>query len=262
MQKHLVVSPAQSAVNVGIVVTPRGLKVWHVESIRGAAGLARIRHARGRGAGPGGKAGAGTLLTGLLDEGAGDLDSQAFQRALDEKAVEMSFHCDRDHLSGRMRTLTKNLDRAAELLRLAVNAPRFDEEPFERVREHDERAPAPRRQRSRRSVANRTWRAKAFPGHPYGQPADGTLESLAPHRAADLVTAAKRQIARDELMIAVVGAIDERGAAELVDKVFADLPAEGRADPGRRGARSRGWARSTRSISTCRNRRSASAARP
>ena len=35
-----------------------------------------------------------------------------------------------------MRTLTKNLDRATELLRLAVNAPRFDEEPFERVREH------------------------------------------------------------------------------------------------------------------------------
>ena len=51
----------------------------------------------------------------LLDEGAGELDSQAFHRALDEKAVEMSFHCDRDHWSGRMRTLTKNLDRAAEL---------------------------------------------------------------------------------------------------------------------------------------------------
>jgi len=30
-----------------------------------------------------------------------------------------------------MRTLTKNLDRAAELLRLAVNAARFDQEPFE-----------------------------------------------------------------------------------------------------------------------------------
>ena len=75
-------------------------------------------------------------MSGLMDEGAGDLDSQAFHRALDDKAVEMTFHCDRDHWSGRMRTLTKNLDRAAELLRLAVNAPRFDEEPFERVREH------------------------------------------------------------------------------------------------------------------------------
>jgi len=125
-----------------------------------------------------------------------------------------------------MRTLTKNLDRATELLRLAVNAPRFDEEPFERVREHmnarlrhDANDPG--------TVANRAWRAKAFPDHPYGQPAEGSLESLARIERADLVEAAKRGVARDELMIAVVGAIDEQGAANLVDKAFADLPAQG-----------------------------------
>ena len=28
MQKHLVVSPAPSAVNIEVVVTPRGLKLW------------------------------------------------------------------------------------------------------------------------------------------------------------------------------------------------------------------------------------------
>ena len=85
---------------------------------------------------PAEKAGLGMLLAGLLDEGAGDLDSQAFQRALDEKAVEIELPQRPRLLGGRMRTLTKNLDRAAELLRLAVNAPRFDEEPFMRVREH------------------------------------------------------------------------------------------------------------------------------
>ena len=91
-----------------------------------------------------------------------------------------------------MRTLTKNLDRAAELLRLAVNAPRFDEEPFERVREHmnarlrhDANDPA--------TLANRNWKAKSFPDHPYGQPADGTLETLARIERADLVKAAKRK---------------------------------------------------------------------
>ena len=67
------------------------------------------------------------MLAGLLDEGAGDLDSQAFQRALDEKAIEISFHAERDHIGGRMRTLVRHVDRAAELLRLALNAPRLDE---------------------------------------------------------------------------------------------------------------------------------------
>ena len=129
-----------------------------------------------------------------------------------------------------MRTLTKNLDRAAELLRLAINAPRFDEEPFERVREHmnarlrhDANDPG--------TLANRNWKAKSFPGHPYGQPADGTLETLARIERADLIESAKGGIARDQLLIAVVGAIDEKDASALIDKAFADLPAKGDLKP-------------------------------
>jgi zinc protease len=227
MQKHISVSSPESAVNVKTVVTPHGLTVWLVESY--AVPLVSLEFAMRGGAAqdPPDKAGMGNLLAGLLDEGADELDSQAFQRALDEKAIEISFHNDRDAMSGRMRTLKKNLDRAAELLRIALNAPRFDEEPFIRVREnanarlrHDANDPG--------SVAARTWRAKAFHGHPYGQPSEGTLESLARIERADLVASAKRVIARDQLVVAVVGAIDERGAAELVDKVFADLPAKAR----------------------------------
>ena len=230
MQKHFPVSPPHSAVNVDVVISPRGLKFWLVPSH--AVPLVSLEFAMRGGSAqdPAEKAGLGTLMSGLLDEGAGELDSQAFHRALDEKAVEMSFHCDRDHWSGRMRTLTKNLDRAAELLRLAINAPRFDEEPFERVREHmnarlrhDANDPA--------TLANRNWKAKSFPGHPYGQPADGTLETLAHIERDDLVRSAKRGIARDQLLIAVVGAINEKDAAALVDKAFADLPAKGDLKP-------------------------------
>ena len=47
---------------------------------------------------PPARPGAATMLAGLLDEGAGDLDVQAFQQALDEKAIELSFNCDRDHI--------------------------------------------------------------------------------------------------------------------------------------------------------------------
>ena len=226
MQKHFPVSPPHSAVNVDVVISPRGVKFWLVPS--NAVPLVSLEFAMRGGSAqdPADKAGLGALMSGLLDEGAGELDSQAFHRALDEKAVEMSFHCDRDHWSGRMRTLVKNLDRAAELLRLAINAPRFDEEPFERVREHmnarlrhDANDPA--------TLANRNWKAKSFPGHPYGQPADGTLETLARIERTDLVHSASQGIARDQLLIAVVGAIDEEGAAALIDKAFADLPAKG-----------------------------------
>jgi zinc protease len=230
MQKHLAVSSSHSAVNVDVVTSPRGLKFWLVPSHAVPVVSLEFAMRGGSAQDPADKAGLGALMSSVLDEGAGDLDSQAFHRALDEKAVEMSFHCDRDHWSGRMRTLTKNLDRAGELLRLAINAPRFDEEPFERVREHlnarlrhDANDPA--------TLASRNWKAKSFPHHPYGQPADGTLETLAHIERADLVSAAKRGIARDQLLIAVVGAIDEKDASALVDKAFADLPAKGDLKP-------------------------------
>ncbi|HEY6518923.1 MAG TPA: pitrilysin family protein, partial [Roseiarcus sp.] len=230
MQKHLAVSTPHSAVNVDVVMSPRGLKFWLVPSH--AVPLVSLEFAMRGGAAqdPAEKAGLSALMSGLLDEGAGELDSQAFHRALDEIAVEMSFHCDRDHWSGRMRTLTKNLDRAAELLRLAVNGPRFDQEPFDRVREHmnarlrhDANDPG--------TLASRNWKAKSFPDHPYGQPADGTLETLARIERGDLVKAASQGIARDQLLIAVVGAIEEKDAAALVDRAFADLPAKGDLKP-------------------------------
>ena len=46
-----------------------------------------------------------------------------------------------------------------------------------------------------------------------------------------MLAAAKRTLTRDSLVIAVVGAIDEKGAAALADKVFADLPAKGNLRP-------------------------------
>jgi zinc protease len=125
-----------------------------------------------------------------------------------------------------MRTLKRHLDRAGELLRLALNAPRLDEAPFERVREQMN-AQLRREANDPAAMAGRAWRARVFAGHPYGLPTQGSLESLAAIERDDLTGLARRLIARGALHIAVVGAIDEKRAAALVDQAFADLPASG-----------------------------------
>ena len=222
---------ASSAVNLRDLVSPRGVRFWLVEDY--AVPLVALEFAFRGGASqdPAGKAGALTMLAGLLDEGAGDLDDQAFQQALEEKAIELAFHAERDHVSGRMKTLSRHLDRAGELLRLAVNAPRFDAAPTTRVREqllaqirHEANEPG--------AVAGRAWRARVFPGHPYSLPTNGTPESLAAVTRDDLPALTKRLVTRAALAIAVVGAIDEKRAAKLIDDVFADLPTvDGRIAP-------------------------------
>src|SRR5271154_1501827 len=171
------VSPvAQSTVNVRELVTPRGVAAWLVEDY--AVPLVSLEFAFSGGAGPApaGRGGAATMRAALLDEGAGELDSQAFQRALDEKAIEISFHAERDHIGGRMRTLVRHVDRAAELLRLALNAPRLDEAPFERVREQMN---ARLRQEANDpgAMSGRAWRARVFPRHPYGLSAQRSGET-------------------------------------------------------------------------------------
>ncbi|MGD1036590.1 MAG: pitrilysin family protein [Roseiarcus sp.] len=217
---------ASSTVNVRELVTPRGVRFWLVEDY--AVPLASLEFAFGGGAAqdPAGKAGAGTLLAGLLDEGAGDLDSPAFQQALDEKAIEISFHCERDHIGGRMRTLERHLDRAGELLRLALNAPRLDEAPFERVREQMN-AQLRREATDPAAMATRAWSARVFPGHAYGLPTQGSLESLARIERDELKGLSRRLLTRGALHIGLVGAIDATRAAGLVDEAFADLPASG-----------------------------------
>ncbi len=226
MNLPLVNPHARSTVNVRELVSPRGVRFWLVEDY--AVPLVSLEFAFRGGAAQdlAGAAGAATLLAGLLDEGAGDLDDQAFQQALDEKAIEISFHCERDHIGGRMRTLQRHLDRAGELLRLCVDAPRLDAAPFERVREqmnaqlrHEANDPA--------AMAGRAWRARVFPGHAYGLPTHGTHESLARIERDELKALVRRLVTRGALHIGVVGAIDEARAAKLVDEVFADLPAGG-----------------------------------
>ena len=60
-----------------------------------------------------------TWPSGLLDEGAGPYDSQAFRAELEDNAIRLSFEADRDGLTGELRTLTATRAHAFELLRLA-----------------------------------------------------------------------------------------------------------------------------------------------
>src|SRR3546814_12261146 len=67
----------------------------------------------------------------LLTEGAGDLKSDDFQNAMRDKAISIGFDADRDYVTVDLTTLTDNRARDFELLKLALTAQRFDDEPLE-----------------------------------------------------------------------------------------------------------------------------------
>ncbi len=222
-------SPSRAAA-VQKVVSKGGVEAWLVEDY--AVPLVALEFAFKGGASqdPIGKPGVATLLAGLLDEGAGAYDADGFHRALDEDAIEMSFSADRDILSGRMQTLSRNSARAFELLRLAVSEARLDAEPFERVMSQVA-ASLKREANDPDYVAGRAFRSLSYPGHPYGLPVRGDLATLPTLARGNLIDMRGRVFARDRLKIAVVGAIDAATLAGHIDNVFGALPEKSDLDP-------------------------------
>ncbi|HWM81630.1 MAG TPA: pitrilysin family protein [Pseudolabrys sp.] len=214
------------AVAIERIVSPSGIEAWLVREPAVPIIALNFSFAGGASQDTAEKAGTASLTTNMLDEGAGDLDSSAFHQRLERRAIEMSFSVGRDFTYGSLRTLNDNRDEATELLRLALNAPRFDAEPLERVR-GQVLSMLRRASTDPNSLASRRWWATAFPGHPYGRESRGTLESVATIAADDLRDFTRRVFARDGLKIAIVGDIDAKAAGEMVDRVFGSLPAKG-----------------------------------
>lgn len=213
------------AVDVKRVVSDKGVEAWLVENhsnpivsmsfaFRGAGGIVD----------PPGKAGTVNMLSGMLDEGAGDMDSYAFQKLLEDKAIRMNFDAGRDNFGGSLKTLAENRELAFDMLRLALTRPRLDAEPLERVRSQIQAGLA-RELQDPDVIAGRRWMALLFPEHPYGTAVRGTPESVAAVTRDDLLTVIRQRFARDNLVVGVAGDITPEQLKPLLDKSFGDLPA-------------------------------------
>lgn len=215
--------PARAA-DIQVVKSPGGITAWLIEDNANPLITVDVAFRGGSVYDPDGREGVANMVSGLLDEGAGDLDSRAFQTRLEDMQIQLRFDAGRDDFDGTLRTLTHNRDAAFEMMRLALTAPRFDAEPVERIRGQI-LSGLLRRQDDPDSIANRTWYATMFPGHPYGRPSDGTVDTVKAIEVADLKAHVARHLTRRDMIVSVVGDIDAATLAPLLDKTFGALPA-------------------------------------
>jgi zinc protease len=217
---------AQAAAKIERVVSPGGIEAWLVSDSSVPLVAMNFAFLGGANQDPQDKPGVGYMMAALLDEGAGDLDAKAFQGRAERNAVELSFSNHRDELRGSLKVLRDRKDEGFDLLRLALTQPRFDPDAIERIRA--QMLSALRRETTNpNDIGNRLWWRTAFPQHPYGRPSNGTLESVPVIGRDDLRDYAGRVLARDRLKIAVVGDIDAKTLAPVLDAVFGALPGKG-----------------------------------
>jgi len=204
------------------VATAAGIEAWHVESQVVPLIALAFTFEGGAAQDPEGKAGVAQMLARLLDEGAGDLVSDAFQERLAARAIELSFHAGADALGGSLKMLVKHADEAIDLLALALAKPRLDPDAIERVRAQT-LAGLRYQQNDPGVMASRRFFAEAFAGHPYARPSSGTPESIAAITRDDLVAMHAKIIGRGAVKVAAVGAIDTARLAEALDRAFGRL---------------------------------------
>ena len=206
------------------VTSPGGIKAWLVED-HSVPVIAMQFGFRGVGGAldPADKQGLSRMLSNTLDEGAGELDSQTFQKELRDLSIALSFGSDRDDFSGSLKTLSQNKKRAFELTALALTRPRFDEEPVKRMREANQ-------SRIRSSLTDPDWMTarimndRAFEGHVYSQNSGGSLSSLEKIGPEDLRAYHKNNIGKNNLVVAVSGDMTKEELAATLDNVFGGLP--------------------------------------
>lgn len=216
--------PEGDILEIQRVVTKENIEIWLVEdashpiiamnfTFKGAGAINEMQDTQGT----------ARLLSNTMDEGAGDYSSQEFQKTLSDNSISLRFSSGRDNFGGSLKTLSRHQDKAFELLKLAVNKPRFDPEPVERMRKSN----MARIQSDKGDpdwIAARLVNDVIYQGNPYALNSGGTLSTLAKVTPDDLRAFHDRFLTKDRLVISVVGDIDAKKAAAEVDKIFGALP--------------------------------------
>lgn len=214
-----------NAVEIQKVNGKNGVEAWLVEDHSNPIITLSLAFRGGSALDPEGKEGVAHFVSGLLDEGAGELDSQVFRGQLENLSISLSFSSGLENFRGRLVTLAKNKEQAFNLLRLALTEPRFDDHAIARIRSQI-MASLKQSSQDPNNIASEAFYKALFPTHPYSRPTEGTEQTLAKIEALDLKGFVQSRLARNNLIIGVVGDITIEQLAQLLDKTFSTLPEE------------------------------------
>ncbi|MBJ6611800.1 MAG: insulinase family protein [Candidatus Thiothrix moscowensis] len=222
---------AQAAPKIEHWTTSKGLRVYYVHapelpmldmSLMFDAGSARDADKPGL-----------ALLTGsMLNKGAGELNEDQLAEQFAAIGAVFGAGASMDSASVSLRTITleKEQKTALELWLKVLSKPTFPAESFARVQkltlvglQAEKQDPA--------ALGNKAFYKALYPDHPYGQPENGTEESIQALTVPDLQAFYQRYYVAKNGLLTLVGAVDRQQAEALAEQVAAVLPAGEAAAP-------------------------------
>ncbi len=178
-----------------------------------------------------GKPGLAQLSNGLLSEGADGLDADAIAQRFDSLGAQFGNGVDRDMAWVGLRSLSdpKLATPALDLLAKLLSHPDFPPQAFERERQRM-LIGLQQQEENPQQIAENAFYKAVYGNHPYATPPEGTQDSLKALQRDDVLGFYKHYYVAHNALIAIVGALDRKGAEQLAEKVAGSLP-EGVAAP-------------------------------
>ena len=201
--------------------TPGGVSVWLVEEPSIPILSLRMAWTAGETNDPEGLEGLTNAMVYHMNEGAGELDAQAFFKRMEE--LNMSFSCGASNESTYCNAsmLTDNANDSFDMIGLAFAEPRFDDGPFERFL-REQQVGLETRETNAQYLASRARAAALYPGHAYAR--DTSAESLAALTQDGMRAQKDRLMVKQGMLVTAVGAMSPEQLAPLIDKAVAGLP--------------------------------------
>jgi zinc protease len=222
--------PQAPALDIQSWQTEQGAKVLFVAS--DALPMLDIRLVSDAGsARDGAHSGLASLTSALLGEGANGLSVDDIARGFEDQGASFSSSSYRDMGVINLHTLSnpKYHKPVLALFQQVIASPTFEQDTLARIRTQmmqglrmETQVPGPQ--------VNKAFQSTVFAGHPYGQPSDGTLDSLPAITRDQLQDFYQSYYAAGNTVIAMVGDLDRAQAEKIAADISAALP-EGQAAP-------------------------------
>lgn len=218
------------AQSIAEVRSPGGISALLVEDHSAPTVSLVFRFNGGAAEDPPDKIGLAHFMAEMFFEGAGRWNTDSYLARWDELGAIYSFEARMSAFKGSLRVLKRDLDRSAELMRLAFAEPRYDRDAIGRVRA-TAIADADRSKTDAQSRAYDSFYAEAYGNHPLAHRIEGTRDGLTAVTAKDVAEVRERLLTKDGLTVAAVGDLTPAELGALIDKIFGVLPMHGKVAP-------------------------------
>jgi predicted Zn-dependent peptidase len=197
-----------------------GLPVWIVEAHKVPIVAVSLLVRSGSAADPAGQEGLASLVSALLDEGAGGRDALALADAVDDLGASLTSSSTFDSAAVRLEVLVARLAEALPILADVALRPAFPEPELERIRQERLTALLQARDDPASIVATAFPRVLYGATHRYGTPAVGTPATIRAFTVVDLQRFYRAHYRPDNAALLVVGDVTADTVLPLIEAAF------------------------------------------